>query len=137
MKNFEDIIKKGKYYYPANSHYMNDTKVICDRCFKNDITSSIGYDQLDLCLQCAEIVSNQMKNRELFVQSTKQKQKLETLTFMERSLFNPEVSHRPLMTGGQVLTKTNMEQAMFKPKTYMEQGMFRPKTKMMQDMYNY
>lgn len=55
---FEEILKYGTYYYPANKHYSGKGSVGCDRCKKTKLTSCIGYEQMDLCLICADELSN-------------------------------------------------------------------------------
>lgn len=110
MHNFEEIVVNGKYYYPANSHYNNDVTVICDRCYKSDLVSSIGYNNLDLCLKCADIVSGLIKRKE---QSNEISQtpyyRDEPLTFMEQNIFKPDM-------------KTKMRQDIFNTRKKMAQG---------------
>lgn len=125
MNKFEEIIKYGKFYFPANYHYMNNSKVICDRCYKSDIASSIGYGQLDLCLQCAEIVANQMKNKQDIISTTDTEDSGSHLTFMEQSIFRP-------------MSTTNMEQNIFRNNaelTKMMQNIYNTKKKMAQGMF--
>jgi hypothetical protein len=62
--SFADIVKYGRYYYPANQRYAPTSVVICDRCKRRDIPVCIGYQDQDLCLPCAEQVSVIMKRRE-------------------------------------------------------------------------
>jgi len=56
--NFENIVKYGTYYYPADKHYYNGTIVQCDYCLKSNLKSCIGYNTSDLCLTCASKIEN-------------------------------------------------------------------------------
>ncbi len=59
MKN---ICKNGKYYYPASKHYGNeDANVACDKCYKNNLNVSIGYENYDLCLLCVDDITKAKK----------------------------------------------------------------------------
>lgn len=60
---FERIVKEGNYYFPAWKHYRQGVNVVCDRCARVQLPASIGYSDQDLCLNCAEKISNQMNNR--------------------------------------------------------------------------
>jgi len=53
--NFDLILQKGTLYVPASKHYsqMGYVSVQCDKCHKDGIQSSIGYNNYDLCLSCA------------------------------------------------------------------------------------
>ena len=46
------IHRYGTYYNPAWKHYGMETNVMCDRCFKTQLQTSIGYGDHDLCLSC-------------------------------------------------------------------------------------
>ncbi|VBB17923.1 hypothetical protein YASMINEVIRUS_386 [Yasminevirus sp. GU-2018] len=58
--SFSAIVKYGKYYNPARLHYSPTTRVICDRCQKENIPVCIGYENQDLCLGCADYVASTM-----------------------------------------------------------------------------
>lgn len=60
---FERIVKEGNYYFPAWKHYREGVNVVCDRCARVQLSASIGYADQDLCLNCAELIGNQMRNR--------------------------------------------------------------------------
>lgn len=62
--SFVDIVKQGKYYFPANQRYGVGKYVVCDRCKRHDIPSCIGYGDMDLCLPCAEQVAVIIKKKE-------------------------------------------------------------------------
>lgn len=61
QSRFVDCILYGKYYYPASSHYNNDSIIQCDRCFRSNLHSCIGFENLDICLSCAQITESHMK----------------------------------------------------------------------------
>lgn len=52
-----NICKHGTYYNPANKHYNNNSKVVCDRCFKNNLDACIGWQSYDLCLLCVNALN--------------------------------------------------------------------------------
>lgn len=60
--DFKTIVQKGTYYFPANKHYAGYGHVICDRCSKTNIECSIGYQNLDMCMVCVDIISKQIAN---------------------------------------------------------------------------
>lgn len=51
---FRNICAKEKYYNPAHNHYGVACDVICDKCFRHNLSVSIGWKQLDL--SCADSV---------------------------------------------------------------------------------
>lgn len=54
-QSFNRIVDYGMYYFPAWRHYGNTPKnVICDKCLKSNLGACIGYGEQDLCLQCAD-----------------------------------------------------------------------------------
>jgi len=61
--DFESVIRFGKYYYPALLRYPADSIVICDRCDQRALQACLGYQNTDLCLQCAGIVVDHMQHR--------------------------------------------------------------------------
>lgn len=59
---YEQIVKNGTYYNPAEKHYLVGSIVNCDRCLRTNIESSIGYYNKDLCMACVsqiELLKNQ------------------------------------------------------------------------------
>ena len=100
------IFKNGTYYNPASSHYNTDTSVICDRCKRTNLDMCIGYDTYDLCLQCIQDISLQLKKQPV----SPQKSFPEIATYMQQSQFQPQMM-------------TNMEQGQFR--TRMLQRQFR------------
>lgn len=79
--SFSDIAKYGKYYNPANLHYNTTTRVMCDRCKRNNLIACIGYLDQDLCLPCAEQVTAIDKRNEF---------RPEILTLMRTTRFDDE-----------------------------------------------
>lgn len=63
---YEDVVKYGTYYFPANKHYYKDTVVQCDNCLKHKLTACIGYKDHDLCLACADRIESQISSRSSF-----------------------------------------------------------------------
>jgi hypothetical protein len=61
---FDNIILKGSFYYPAYKHYNKVTNVRCDRCNKENLQCCIGYGEMDLCMRCADIVTQIMDYKE-------------------------------------------------------------------------
>jgi hypothetical protein len=55
---FENVIKHGTYYYPADRHYYSGCIVRCDRCDRTNLKASIGYHEIDLCLACASQIES-------------------------------------------------------------------------------
>jgi hypothetical protein len=64
--SFTDVAKHGQYYNPAHKHYQHHARVnvVCDRCKKKNLDACIGYQDLDLCLSCAERVNEIIKKNE-------------------------------------------------------------------------
>jgi hypothetical protein len=56
-----EIVQKGVYYYPASSHYVRPCTVTCDRCMRTNLEASIGYNNLDLCMICVNIVAKNIE----------------------------------------------------------------------------
>lgn len=48
------VLEYGTFYYPAWKHYGKHVTVICDRCNKSNLKSCLGYGNYDLCLSCAD-----------------------------------------------------------------------------------
>ena len=56
------IVSNGLFYFPAWKHHYNpNTEVYCDYCNKRNLLSSIGYRNMDLCLECVESLTNTIK----------------------------------------------------------------------------
>jgi len=94
MKEFIDIIKKGRVYYPAIEHYNNSPNVQCDRCYRNNLEICIGYNDKDLCLPCADILASYIKSNDLHNNNVLLKMeqnmylKPQILTRMEQNFYN-------------------------------------------------
>ncbi len=55
---YELILTRGTFYFPAWKHYGNpETVVKCDRCERTELLTCVGYDRMDLCMNCVEIVA--------------------------------------------------------------------------------
>ncbi len=55
------ICQNGTYYIPAWKHYNNkQANVVCDRCKRTKLSACIGYDSYDICLACADKISEQL-----------------------------------------------------------------------------
>uniref|UniRef100_A0A6C0C8Z7 Uncharacterized protein n=1 Tax=viral metagenome TaxID=1070528 RepID=A0A6C0C8Z7_9ZZZZ len=63
-ENLRNICLYGTYYNPADNHYGRKCDVICDRCFRHNLDISIGWQKLDLCLKCVQIINDQLKQPE-------------------------------------------------------------------------
>ena len=57
------IYKYGIYYNPANSHYGNNSNVVCDRCYRQGLDVCIGYQSYDLCLKCILEINTESKTQ--------------------------------------------------------------------------
>lgn len=59
---FKNVVEFGTWYFPASQHYGRSTdthgltRVHCDRCKAKNIVASLGYEQLDLCMGCVQMV---------------------------------------------------------------------------------
>lgn len=117
---FLEIVKNGKFFFPAWKHYGNPSAdVNCDRCKKSNLVCAIGYGTRDLCLSCAENICN--KNMH----------------------YHNYHDYPPFMPGPIPLNPhphpyiTRMAQDIFKPNlTLMEQEIYKPNlTFMLQDIF--
>lgn len=95
------IFKNGTYYNPASSHYNTGASVICDRCKRTNLDMCIGYESYDLCFQCIQDISLQLKKPMYSPLPSP-----DIATYMQQSQF-----------------QTNMEQSQYK--TRMLQRQFR------------
>lgn len=118
-----EVARRGTYFYPAYKHYGTVTNVQCDRCHRTNLKSSIGFNDKDLCLKCAEnlIELNAQTTRPIIVND--RGTTTEVHTEMMRPIFKPRSE-----------VNSYMEQSIFKPKTrstpevmtFMVQSMFNP-----------
>lgn len=53
-----NICKYGTYYNPATKHYNTNATVVCDRCFRSNLDSCIGWQTYDLCLLCVHAINS-------------------------------------------------------------------------------
>jgi hypothetical protein len=47
--HYEIVLKNGKLIYPENN-----INIVCDRCFKSNLTVCLSFQEKDLCLPCVE-----------------------------------------------------------------------------------
>lgn len=109
-KVFTDIVNNGIYYYPAKKHYLNHSNynnlnVVCDRCNRNNLAASIGFQKYNLCLLCVESIINPKNKNQL---STK----------MEQSVFQTRTNMMQNMTRNIDVDEFSDEHSL------MMQGMF-------------
>ena len=105
--NLIEIAKNGMYFCPAYKHYGQMTNVVCDRCNKTNLKACIGYDNKDLCLKCADALTNMIT---------------ETNIYTPISVVRDMPSYRTRMMQNMItnrndndLIKTKMMQDLFKP----------------------
>lgn len=58
--NYQEIIKYGSLFYPADKHYYPGSVVQCDRCDRTNLRTCVGFRENDLCLSCAAQVESTM-----------------------------------------------------------------------------
>src|SRR3990172_4781987 len=113
---FQKIVQLGKYYFPAHLHYSRETTITCDRCQRNQIPACIGWQQYDLCLNCAQKVAEQL---------TRSSEDDDKFTFMMTSSAFPDrhpftTGLRPLPPSQDTRTTTLMQLSSAFPVTNME-----------------
>lgn len=60
----KNVLLNGKLYYPASDHHIDKFKdanlinVCCDYCNTSMLKISIGFNDKDICLPCAELIAN-------------------------------------------------------------------------------
>jgi len=96
------VYKFGSYYNPASNHYGSTANVVCDRCYKNNLDISIGWQTYDLCLVCTNEINNELKSKSHYQPITPAK-----------PIYQPSVY------------TTNMMQNQFKVKSMMLQRQFK------------
>lgn len=63
MSSYQQVVKNGKFYYPASYHYEkqpHEVNIICDRCRRQQLKCCVGYQNSDLCMECVEITVGTM-----------------------------------------------------------------------------
>jgi len=62
QSTIEHTVAHGKFYYPAWKHYGRaSAAVVCDSCQRPNLAACIGYDNCDVCLRCADnLTQNQI-----------------------------------------------------------------------------
>lgn len=121
-----NILKHGKYYYPAKSHYADNplvNNVFCDYCGKSQLPCSIGYVTHDLCLSCA----NNLSSVDItFASLPKPETNYVDSTNVQPGILMMQPSVRPIRP------TTRMMDRSVRPGTFMMQPSVRPATFMMQ-----
>ena len=56
-----NICKYGTYYNPASKHYTEGANVVCDKCYKNNLSICIGWNNYDMCLLCVNDVNESIR----------------------------------------------------------------------------
>lgn len=84
--NLMDVFNNGKYYNPANAHYNYSGIVNCDRCNTSNIKVCIGYNDLDLCMQCVHYISKNVYDSSS-VDTNPKVTKYPPLTLMEQNVY--------------------------------------------------
>ena len=132
---FQNIRNHGTYYLPAWKHYGKYVYVKCDRCGRNNLPESYGWDKYDLCIQCIDDISNDMPLTERQGQMTLPHRNINNLTRMRQNMNQSAKPKRPIgidMSGNPTddpMHMTLMVQSMYNPDisntvTFMMQTMF-------------
>lgn len=123
-----DIVKYGKFYYPASTHYGSLTaNVTCDRCQRSSLTCCVGYADSDLCMGCVEIVVQTQTDTQ-----TSQPSKRE---------FGPDVRYRTMMLQDQTQPWSSQPQSFQPPQPqqppypFQPPQPFQPRTRMLQNIF--
>jgi hypothetical protein len=138
MPDFTAVVKQGTYYFPATSRYSNMVNPIvrCDRCQKTNLKACINHGQYDLCLLCADDLTEHVSPPRI---DSSDKTDPNYMTLMRQTIFNPPISHavrmmRPIFEKDNIegfeRELTRMERAVFRhdrPVTKMRQGKFKKK----------
>ena len=114
---FLNIIKNGKYYCPAWTHYDKQTSVVCDRCGSTQLVVCIGWDKYDMCLKCVDTITSHQKPEII----SSKKDTIYPISKMNQDKF---IKSKDKIS---TVAITNREQNIFKNKNV---------TRMMQDIYN-
>ena len=98
------ILKYGTYYNPASDHYGmlggsssgQTSGVICDRCYRNNLSICIGYQSKDLCIRCIQEIDTDINRSKNY--PPEQNQFKPPLTKMRQFLFPAEKSDEDIKT---------------------------------------
>jgi hypothetical protein len=59
INKFNKILEYGTFFFPATKHYGTiGSSVQCDRCHRANLKACVGYENMDLCLNCVEVIVN-------------------------------------------------------------------------------
>ena len=64
------ICENGTYYNPASNHYDGITNVVCDKCYRDNLNISIGWQSLDLCLSCVDEINKYKSSKSISSRSS-------------------------------------------------------------------
>ena len=130
--DYLDVIKNGKLYYPASSHYDMITDVQCNRCYRNELKICIGYLDNDLCLECCEKIVNKdgFKNKDKIPKYLIKYQPI--VTAMVQDIFNTSIykniRQQPYVTRMcQDIFNIDKQRHILGELTYMNQDIFNKK----------
>jgi hypothetical protein len=139
LAQLEEVVQRGQWYYPATERY-SDGIINCDGCEDVSIVACIGYEELDVCLECAKSVTRNLAAKARNLARKEAKSTATPMTRMEPRMVRPREQYQgltrmePRMVRPQDVTR--MEPAMVRPQTKMKQQMFTaPRTRMRQNMY--
>jgi hypothetical protein len=97
--NFQEIIKKGKYYNPAHSHYNKESNIVCDKCQTNNLHICIGYKEWDLCLSCVDSYSTKSHDKVSYMlpnmYNKDKKTNPDIVTLMAPNMYNKDKKTNP------------------------------------------
>lgn len=68
-KQLEDVARHGTYFNPASDHYKNPDVILCDKCHKSNLQVCIGYQDMDLCLDCVKSILDQQGDQDTQVRT--------------------------------------------------------------------
>jgi len=97
--SYSIVLTHGRFYYPATSHYNKkpgELNVICDRCQRQHIMCCVGYNDIDLCMPCVEIVADIAGS--FAKQEVTPHPKPEVLTFMMQDVFSTRLDRDKTMS---------------------------------------
>ena len=69
MNTYDNIVKYGDIYFPANKHYAGFGTVTCNRCKRRNLNICVGWKNQDLCLSCTANIANRLRPRNQYLVS--------------------------------------------------------------------
>jgi hypothetical protein len=97
---YENILKNGKIIYPENN-----VNIVCDRCFRSNLTACITFEEKDLCLYCVEKLSqnNINPNNDILVR-------------MEANIYNIDNYNKNIIIDNNIILINNIKTFKLDPK---------------------